>query len=197
MIYEIRVIEYQERGMPHAHIVVKFEHPLLSNFDNKEDLAQWVDLNISCELPPDPDLCIDAEERLYSHLVRGNMVHKHVPQDKVNTCLDKDGVCRRGYDNKDLSPNTTFDTYGFPKYKRPAEKDLMVVPHEKYLLIDWNGHACVDFAMNTFCVLYLYKYLFKGSKKVRMQLKNAKDVGDKDEINLYIRGRKLNSMDAM
>ena len=73
----------------------------------------------------------------------------------------------------------------------------MVVQHNRQILLDWDGHACIDFAMNTHCVMYMYKYAYKGAKKVRMQLKNAEDIGVKDEIALYLRGRKLCSMDAM
>jgi len=85
---------------------------------------------------------------------------------------------------------------GFPLYRR-GENDHYIVPHNKKILLDWGGHANVEFAGGTYCVLYLYKYLFKGAKNVKMRLENADDVDDTDEIGLYIRGRKLCSMDCM
>jgi hypothetical protein len=63
--------------------------------------------------------------------------------------------------------------------------------------LDWDGHANVEYAGNTQCVLYLYKYLYKGAKKVKLRLTNAEDVQDDDEVTLYLRGRFLCAMDAM
>jgi hypothetical protein len=39
--------------------------------------------------------------------------------------------------------------------------------------------------------------LYKGAKKAKLRLTNADDINDDDEINLYIRGRYLCSMDCM
>jgi len=86
---------------------------------------------------------------------------------------------------------------GFPIYWRPNAADKMIVSHNRLMLLDWDGHCNVVFAGSTFCVLYLYKYLFKGAKKVSLRLNNADDVNDEDEHTLYLRGRKLCSMDAM
>ncbi len=41
------------------------------------------------------------------------------------------------------------------------------------------------------------RYLYKGAKKAKLRLLNAEDIDDDDEINLYIRGRYLCSMDSM
>jgi hypothetical protein len=50
---------------------------------------------------------------------------------------------------------------------------------------DWGGHAYVDWCGSTYTV-YLYKYLYKGAKKVKYRLQNADEVND-DEITLYLR----------
>lgn len=73
----------------------------------------------------------------------------------------------------------------------------MVLPHNRKALEDWQGHIYIDFSASVYTVLYLYKYLFKGAKKVKMRLTNAEDIRDDDDINLYLRGRYLCSMDAM
>ena len=41
------------------------------------------------------------------------------------------------------------------------------------------------------------QYLFKGSKREKLRLTNADDIDDDDEINIYLRGRILVSMDCM
>ena len=50
---------------------------------------------------------------------------------------------------------------------------------------------------SNYAVLYLYKYLFKGVKKVRVDFDIVNDLHEKDEINQYLRGRIITSMDVM
>jgi hypothetical protein len=45
--------------------------------------------------------------------------------------------------------------------------------------------------------LYLYKYLFKDNKKVKIQFNNTDHLHPLDEINQYIRGRIISTMDTM
>jgi len=45
--------------------------------------------------------------------------------------------------------------------------------------------------------MYLYKYLFKGNKKVSVDLAATSDLHPDDEISHHIRGRLLCSMDAV
>ena len=162
----------------------------------KEDLeacSRWIDEHLSARLP-----VLDAnstdEDRRYFALVLAHMMH--ACSDGVNGCRDGSGRCTKGFDQTVCQPATTFDAKGFPVYKR-GENDLRVCPHHRETLLDWNGHAYIEFAADGRSTLYLYKYLYKGAKKIRMQLTNADDVDDKDEINLYLRGRYLCSMDAM
>jgi hypothetical protein len=124
------------------------------------------------------------------------MIHKC--STAINGCKNSTTCkCKRGYDDTLIQSETTFDDRGFPVYKRDYDCDLDVVPHNKFLLLDWNGHANVEYAGNSQCVLYLYKYLYKGAKKVKLRLTNAEEVSDNDEITLYLRGRFLCAMDAM
>jgi len=106
------------------------------------------------------------------------------------------GPCSRGYTNTDVRHATAFDEKGYPLYKRPLHEDLRVVPHCKDILLDWKGHCNVEFAGSTYTVLYLYGYLFKGNKKLRVELGNTDDVDREDEITLHLRGRMVTSNDA-
>ena len=50
-------------------------------------------------------------------------------------------ISSKGCD-KHVVPNaTSFDPKGFSKYKRQTIKSLQVVPHNRALFKDWNGHA--------------------------------------------------------
>ena len=64
--------------------------------------------------------------------------------------------------------------------------------------MDWNGHCNVEYSAGVRCVLYLYKYLYKGPKNSSFFLNSKNDDNEgRDEISLYIKGRFLCSMDAM
>ena len=52
--------------------------------------------------------------------------------------------------------------------------NVAIVSHSHKLLLDWEGHANVEYAGSAFCVLYLYKYLYKGHKKVKVSVSNEK-----------------------
>jgi hypothetical protein len=86
---------------------------------------------------------------------------------------------------------------GYPVYSRPRDEDLTVVPHNRQLLLDWGGHINVEFCGNSYAVMYLYKYLFKGNKKVSVDLEARSGLHPDDEISQHIRGRLLCSMDAV
>jgi hypothetical protein len=192
IIYEIRVIEYQHRGLPHAHIIIKLSNtpdPMLPDV-----CSEWVDEFLTCIMPIITDDSTE-EDKVYAAIVSKHLVHNC--SEGVNGCKDGNGHCKKGFMNTVICERTTFDGRGHAKYKRLKEEDLRVVPHNRKAAIDWDGHIYFDWCMNSYTVFYLYKYLFKGSKKVKFRLENADDVDDSDEITLYLRGRYLCSMDAM
>ena len=123
------------------------------------------------------------------------MLHKCY--DGVNGCKRKDGTCKKGFSNTELRDKTKFDEKGYPLYKRKKQEDLNVVPYHKAILLDWNGHINCEFCGKAYVILYLYKYLFKGNKKIKILFDNTKDLHEDDEINHYLRGRLICSMDAM
>ena len=62
-IYKIHVIEFQARGLPHAHILIKLER--------EPRTGPEIDCVISAELPTEPDLLAK---------VLKHMIHSHYPQ---------------------------------------------------------------------------------------------------------------------
>ena len=200
--FEVRVIEYQRRGLPHVHLVFKFEETDMPLYSDKVNLSKWIDHHISAVYPktildeePFESNDIYEEDLEYAQIVKSHMIHKCFAECNGG-CLNDKNVCSKGFDKNIITSKTLFDAKGFPQYKRPTIKSIYVVPHNKELLKDWNGHANVEFAGSAYTVIYLYKYLFKGSKKVKLQLTNADDVSNNNEIKLYIRGRYLCSMDC-
>jgi hypothetical protein len=153
VIYEIFVIEYQHRGLPHAHIVVKLANT--PNFrTHKDDVSTWIDSHISACMPTVTEASTD-EDRKYFHLVSKHLVHEC--STGVNGCKNEAGRCTKGYHETFISEETTFNVRGLPQYKRCTLEDLQVCPHHRLCTLDWGGHAYVDYAGSSRCVLYLYK----------------------------------------
>jgi hypothetical protein len=192
VVFLIYVIEYQFRGLPHAHIVIRLSNA--PDHKNPAETATWIDENVSAELPV-IDTESTAEDIKYASLVANNMIHNCYANQ--NTCLDKTThLCRSGYSNMDVIPFTSLTDRGFPVYRRRLQQDLNVVPHNRQVVLDWEGHANVEFAGSTYSVMYFFKYIHKGNKKVKVDLDNTSDVDKGDEITLYIRGRMLCSMEC-
>jgi hypothetical protein len=73
---------------------------------------------------------------------------------------------------------------------------LKVVPHNREVLLDWDGHINVEYAGTSYTVLYLYKYLFKGNRKVKATFQELSESQKVDEFFMYLRGRYICSMES-
>ena len=129
--YEVRVIEYQRRGLPHAHVVIKFEdNKYMPKYEDKRSLAQWIDTHITAIYPRTrldenaTELGTTIEEDLeYSEIVKTHMIHKCFSESNGG-CLSETRVCSKGFDKNTLNDETTFDCKGFPQYRRTSVKSL-------------------------------------------------------------------------
>jgi hypothetical protein len=144
--YDIRVIEYQHRGLPHAHIVFRLKDVEFANVDEE---IEFIDKYFCAEVPSEDD---DPE---YHALVMRYMIHRH--STGVNGCRRKNGKgCKKGFTKTSIGPSG-IDENGYPYYRRSKDIDKSVVVHNREILIDWNGHACLEFATSTNTLMYLYK----------------------------------------
>ena len=231
----VNVIEYQERGLPHAHIVFrleglddeivqKFEETnqkrrtdndlhgrVPGNLDYLKEVSmddtwgEWIDEWFLATIPEvkgfnEYDSSKDYEDAVrFRELIKGTMLHKCTDH-KPNGCKYESATCKKFFDMNTITDIGYFNARKFYMYKRKDLEDLKVVVHVKDIVMDWNGHACCLFSGDTYQMLYLYKYLFKGPDKVKAQLLEEKtlfkDLHKADEIGRYIRGRKICAMDA-
>jgi hypothetical protein len=155
--YIMHSIEYQHRGMPHAHIVVRF-----GNFpDDPNEKLLLVDRFLCARKTVITEFS-SAQDIIDEALQGGHMKHKC--SNAVNGCLDSNGHCTKGFQEHTIQEHSTLRDDGKVVYRRHNEKDMMIGPHCLSMLRDWDGHCYVDIC-NVQTVIYLYKYLFKGSKK--------------------------------
>jgi hypothetical protein len=152
LLYCIHSIEFQKRGLPHAHILLKFRKDCITPAD--------IDAVVSAEIPSNSR---DAT------LVRTYMIHKHPssnkPPSKYCQRVDDNGhrTCRFHYPHP-LQATTTIDMEGRTHYRRRNPGDEWVVPHCLPLLQKFECHLNFEVANTSHLFQYMFKYIHKGGK---------------------------------
>ena len=85
---DMYTIEFQKRGLPHAHLLI-FLHP-----QNKYPTAEDINRIISAEIPSEQD-----EPKLYN-LVKAHMIHGPCGSSNKSSPCMKGGKCSRYYPKK-------------------------------------------------------------------------------------------------
>ena len=110
MVY---TVEFQKRGLPHAHICVFFDKE--SKIPNPQD----IDRLISAEIPDE-----EKDPELYK-LVSEQMIHGPCgPHNMSSPCMKKK-VCSKKFP-KDYTEKTYVNDDGYAIYKRPDNKRTVV-----------------------------------------------------------------------
>uniref|UniRef100_A0A0D2ZUB6 ATP-dependent DNA helicase n=1 Tax=Brassica oleracea var. oleracea TaxID=109376 RepID=A0A0D2ZUB6_BRAOL len=186
----VYTIEFQKRGLPHAHILIwlkaEFKNP------STEDIDKFV----SAELPD-----INSDPIGYQ-LVEQHMMHGPCGIDRpTNSCMER-GECSKRYP-RDFCSYSSVDKNGYIIYRRRditcrfiLKGDIRldnryVVPHNLELVKKYKAHINVEFCNKTSAIKYLFKYITKGVDKATMVLKRKKKTikGDenvensRDEVN--------------
>ena len=185
--YIMYVIEYQFRGLPHVHIVYRLDGG--PDHKNKEECIKFIETYIQSSMPQIPtrpekpessssssssssSTECDKEETYkkametyledlrYYNIVKN--LHIHTCSDGINGCL-KNGICNKHFEPRVVN-ETNFDERGYPVYKRMSADDYYVVTHVKQMLLDDPDgcHINTAFCGSNYCIVYLYKYLYKG-----------------------------------
>lgn len=183
----IYTVEFQKRGLPHAHILL-FLHQ-----EDKFPAANDIDKVISAEIPDE-----ETQPHLYQ-LVKDSMIHGPCGSfNKQSPCM-KDGKCSKHFPKK-FNQTTTIDEDGYPIYRRrddgkTVEKNGInldnryVVPYNSYLLTKYGAHINVEWCNQTRSIKYLFKYINKGHDRVTAALCHTRQQDDdnqiRDEIKEY------------
>jgi hypothetical protein len=196
----VSVIEFQKRGLPHAHII------LWLHDKDRLDTPAKVDSFISAELP---------------HPVYEPELHKLVVEHMIHgPCGEFNGGCRcmkriKGTDRKrcryqfpkPFAPETIIGDDGVVTYRRrdlpdrcpvpnvfgtwPPKKQHLrpdgsttwesfmpnnqhVVPYNKALLMKFDCHVNVEVCTGIRLIKYLHKYVYKGPDRAKVRaVRNA------------------------
>ncbi|SGY77439.1 BQ5605_C005g03639 [Microbotryum silenes-dioicae] len=199
------VIEYQKRGLPHAHILITLapdDHPLST---------EAIDKMISAEIP-DPSRYPDLHETVTKH-----MLHGKCGGNSTQPCMEKDKYgnprCKRHFP-REQNPHTRMHPEGYPLYRRrfrhAVVKGVVIyndgdcVPYSPYLCAKYNAHINVEAVTTIGAIKYLFKYVYKGPDRAVARVERAangegarEDEPVRDEINEFVEGRYISAPEAV
>ncbi|MCH79351.1 ATP-dependent DNA helicase PIF1, partial [Trifolium medium] len=174
-------IEFQKRGLPHAHMLLWLDgkHKLNSGRD--------IDKLISAELPH-PELY----PKLHA-VVASFMMHGPCGEAKRSSpCMKGRSSCSKFFPKKYKS-STSIDEDGYPSYKRRntgvvVEKNGVkldngyVVPYNPFLLMRYQAHINVEACNKSNAIKYLFKYVNKGPDRSNIVISNDKSAAQQPEV---------------
>ncbi|XP_021761012.1 uncharacterized protein LOC110725856 [Chenopodium quinoa] len=179
MIY---VIEFQKRGLPHAHFLLILEQ------HHKMKCPADYDKYVCAEISPvtQPEL----RKIVLRHMMHGPCGHLN-PECPCMRKKDNVVSCKNGYP-KQFTAQTTTNKDGYPCYKRTDTGEQLkvrnaqldnrwVVPYNPYLTALFDCHLNVEVCSTIKAVKYLYKYVYKGHDRVAFNIL-AEDKNCNDEI---------------
>src|SRR6266849_3565609 len=183
-------IEFQKRGLPHAHIIV-FLKP-----HAKLRTPEQVDSLMSSEFPVDHPELLELIKKFMVHGPCGN-------QNRQSPCMEN-GTCTKGFP-KPFREHTTITDDSYARTRRrdthqtirtgPQNKfkvdNSWVVCHSRYLIWKYRCHINVESIASVKAVKYIFKYVYKGHDCTTMQFGTAQD-----EIKLYLDARYVGSCEA-
>ncbi|XP_076045864.1 uncharacterized protein LOC143028110 [Oratosquilla oratoria] len=195
-------IEWQKRGLPHAHILLWMDDRVT---------ADTVSQFISAEIPDK-----NEEPRLYDVVTRC-MIHGPCKgyDESQPCCQGKNasfGKCGGKKFPKTCRSDLLFGNNGYPEYKRRSigeggnsfkvtikkeEKVIdnsWVVPYNPYLCLKYNAHINVECSNSIKCIAYVTKYVNKGCDRILFV--NSIDGETVNKVKNFQEARFINANEA-
>ena len=203
----IYTIEWQKRGLTHAHILITMQD------SDKPRTPEMIDKVVSAEIP---DKIVNP--KLYDIITSNNI---HGP---CGTTINSNNPCMEGEGNqkhctkkfpKSFTNTTIVREDAYPQYRRRAPdqggqthkirgKEFVidnswVVPYNPALSLRYDSHINVEIVDNLAAVKYLYKYITKGNDRIIVRFDSdgqpREDVVH-DEIENFANVRFLSASEA-
>ncbi|XP_050065101.1 uncharacterized protein LOC126554025 [Aphis gossypii] len=189
-------VEWQKRGLPHAHILIW----LVENIRPNE-----VDAVISAEIPN-----VQVDPGLHEVVIK-NMIHGPCGTLNQNSPCMMDGKCSKRYPRTLISETITGNE-GYPLYRRRSTADngkstivklnqqdieidnRWIVPYSPILSKTFKAHINVESCHSVKSIKYICKYVTKGSD---MAVIGIGAENSNDEVTQYQMGRYVSSNEAV
>ena len=196
-------VEWQKRGLPHAHILL-YLYP-----DDKHPTPVDIDKIISVEIPDKITNPRDYE------VISQYMIHGPCGFANPKSPCMVDNKCRKHFPKKFYS-DTVIDEDGYAIYRRrdngmTVEKNgvmldnRFVVPYNIDLLVKYQVHINVEWCNCSKSIKYLFKYVNKGSNRATFVLyeklhtgatSEAQHITNIDEIKTCLDCRYISAFEA-
>ncbi|SGY12569.1 BQ5605_C011g06542 [Microbotryum silenes-dioicae] len=188
VIAYVYVVEFQKRGLPHAHIL------LIMDPEDKPKTNDNYDKIVTAEMPDRNRFPALFET------ITNSMLHQQCDCPGKHTCHDDHGKCTKRFPKR-LQPRTTSEDGGYPHYRHcgihqyvkfpgtaqeEVYTDANVVPTNPFLASKYNCHVNVEIASGVAAIKYLYKYVYKGHDRTSFTIDKPRA---QDEINNFLDAR--------
>ncbi|GFX68491.1 ATP-dependent DNA helicase [Trichonephila clavipes] len=187
-------VEWQKRGLPHAHILIWIETKIRD---------EQIDDVIRAELP---DQEVDPE--LFD-VVKTHMVHGPCGSYNPRSPCMKNGICSKRFPKPFSTETVTGEgVYQFYCRRSPENSDLRttiqsrtncididnrwIVPFSPVLSRTFRSHINVELCSSIKSIKYICKYVNKGSDLAVFGVQNAND-----EVTSYQNGRHISTSEAI
>ena len=209
VVAHMHVIEFQKRGLPHAHILI------ILNEEDRLTNAEKVDNAIVAELPNDTEIGMRTEsehnriQRL-EELVLLHMTHGPCGAENPACPCMIDGKCSKDYPKEFLSETIVNGDNFYAIYRRRNSEEggriavnpksgrvvdnRWIVPHNPTLCLRYDCHINVEACTSPKAAKYLYKYVHKGNDRAMVKIEIEGET--RDEISDYQDLRVVGSSEA-
>ncbi|XP_021975432.1 uncharacterized protein LOC110870559 [Helianthus annuus] len=181
----VYVIEFQKRGLPHAHfLLIMYPQHKINNADHYDKVV--------CAEIPNKQRHPKLHEMVVKHMIHGPCGNLRLS----NPCMQGDPkICRFHYPRQ-FNKQTTQGEDSYPLYRRRdtgIEVDVRgktldnrwVVPYNPRLLMMFNCHINVEVCSSIKSVKYLFKYVYKGHDKQVIQVDQSEPGVVVNEIKSF------------
>ena len=200
------VVEFQKRGLPHAHIL------LILADEARPKTVSDVDNIVCAEIPTDPEIFQEGSpQKEQASRLLGTVLHCMVHGPCGPSCL-KNGRCSKGFPKQFAELTVWDDTKSYPTYRRRDVNNggralehnntlidnRWIVPYNPYLSLLFDAHINVEVCVSVSSTKYLYKYVHKGGDRSMMSIQNENNnpANQIDEIAQYQDMRSIGSSEA-
>lgn len=162
-IAHVHVIEFQKRGLPHAHMLIILKKEF------KPSDCDKIDKLVCAEIPN-----IETNPRLHE-IVTKHMIHGPCGVHNLNSpCMDSlTNECTKKFPKAFQNATVIEGNKGYPLYRRRNNgisvmiknkriDNRWIVPYNPSLSLKYNCHLNVEVCASIKSVKYLFKYVYKG-----------------------------------
>jgi hypothetical protein len=181
-------IEFQKRGLPHAHIIL-FLKP-----HAKLRTSEDIDRLMSSEFPTENNELLELIQKL--------MVHTPCGEENPTAPCMRNGFCSKGFPKPFREETSvTEDSYACTKRHDTGQTYMVrgkqvnnqwVVCYNKYLIWKYRCHINIESIASVKAIKYIYKYVYKGHDRATMEFGRCTD-----EIKQYLDARYVSSCEAL